>query len=80
VAIRENIRRKTTRDKWDGRMITGTMGRWESLGVVKNGVVFGEDKFHVKMNNEAGSLNCLNGMELGNNAIMTLFEEFFHFM
>jgi hypothetical protein len=36
--------------KWDG-MIMGTIGRWEPLGVFENGVVFGEDKFHVGMNN-----------------------------
>jgi hypothetical protein len=48
------------------------------LGVFENGVVFGEDKFHVGMNNWGGSLNCLNDMELGNNVRMILFEDFFH--
>jgi hypothetical protein len=49
--IRANIGRKTTRDKWN-RMIMEATGRWESLGVVKNRVVFGEDKLYVGMNNE----------------------------
>jgi hypothetical protein len=63
---------KTTRYKWDG-MIMGTMRRWDSLRVFKNIVVFREDKVHVDMNGWGGSLNCLNDMELGNNARMTLF-------
>jgi hypothetical protein len=70
--IMVNIRRKNTRDKWNG-MIMGVMGGWESLGVVKNRLVFGEDKLHIRMNNGGRSLNCLNGMELRNNVRMTLF-------
>ena len=54
-------------------MIMGSMGGLESLGVVKNILVFGEDKFHVKMNSGEGGLNFLNGMELGNNSRMALF-------
>jgi hypothetical protein len=49
VMIRVNIRRKTTRDKWDG-IIMGIMGRGNPLGFVKNRLVFGEDKLDVRMN------------------------------
>jgi hypothetical protein len=50
MTIRVNIRRRTTGDKWNG-MIMGAMGRWDYLGVVKNILVFGEDKMFVGMNN-----------------------------
>jgi hypothetical protein len=52
-------------------MIMGTTTRWESLGIVKNKVVLGEDKLQVKRNSGGGNLNYLNGMEL--DSIMTLF-------
>jgi hypothetical protein len=41
--IRANIGRKTAKDKWDG-MIKGATGKGESLGIVKNRLVFGENK------------------------------------
>jgi hypothetical protein len=49
VTIRVNIRRKAARDKGNG-MIMGTMRRGESLGVVKNILVFGEERLYVGMN------------------------------
>jgi hypothetical protein len=52
-------------------MIMNTMGRGKSMGSGKNSLVFGEDRLEVRMHK--GCLNCLNGMELGNNARMTFF-------
>jgi hypothetical protein len=47
-------------------MIMNTMGRGKSMGSGKNGLVLGEDRLEVRMH--IGCLNCLNGMELGNNS------------
>jgi hypothetical protein len=69
VTIRVNIGRNTTRDKWNGMIMEATR-RWDSLVVVENRVVFEEDKLHVRMNSGGGSLNCLSGMEVDNNAKM----------
>jgi hypothetical protein len=77
IIIRLNIGRKIVRDKRNG-MIMNTMGRGKSMGSGKNSLVFGYDRLEVMMH--GGCLNCLNGMELGNNARMTFFEEFFHSM
>jgi hypothetical protein len=49
VTIRVNIGRKTARDKGNG-MIMGAMGRGKSLGIVKNRLVFGEERLDVRMN------------------------------
>jgi hypothetical protein len=46
--IRENNGRKTTRDKGNG-MIMGTKRRGKSLGVVKNRLVFVEERLYVGM-------------------------------
>jgi hypothetical protein len=62
-----------SRDKGNG-MIMGAMGRGKSLWVVKNRLVFGEKRLYVGMNSRGGGLNCLNGMELCNNARVTFFE------
>jgi hypothetical protein len=48
--IRENIGRKKTRDKWDGTII-GSIGRRKPFGIVKNKLVFEEEKLDVRMNN-----------------------------
>jgi hypothetical protein len=71
--IREDIGRKTTKDKGDG-MIMGTMGRRKDLGVVKNRSIFREKRLYVGINHRGMGLNCLNGMELCNNAKVTFFE------
>jgi hypothetical protein len=55
-------------------------GKVGVLGVLKNGVVFEEDKLHFNMNSWRGSINYLSGMEFENDVKMTLFEEFFHSM
>jgi hypothetical protein len=49
VMIRESIGRKTPMDKWDG-MIMGVMGRRNPFGILKNKLVFVEDKLDVEMN------------------------------
>jgi hypothetical protein len=77
MTIRVNIGRKASKDESNG-MIMNTMGRGNSLGSGKNNLVFGEDRLEVKMHREC--LNCLNGMELGNNSRVTFFEELFHSM
>jgi hypothetical protein len=59
-------------------MIMNIVGRGKSMGSGKNSLVFGEDRLEVRMHK--GCLNCLNGMELGNNARMTFFEDIFHSM
>jgi hypothetical protein len=69
-----------TKDSWEkgNGMIINTMGRRESLGSGKNHVMFREDGLEVLRHR--GCLNCLYGMELGNNAKMNLFEQIFHAM
>jgi hypothetical protein len=54
-------------------MIMNATRSEKSMGSGKNGLVLGEDRLEVKMHR--GCLNCLNGMELGNNAQMTFFKE-----
>jgi hypothetical protein len=56
VTIRENIGRKTSKDKWNG-MIMGATGRGKALGVVKNRLLFGEERLYVGMNNRGGGLD-----------------------
>ena len=57
-------------------MIMDSTGREELFGSDKNNLVEGEDRLEVGMHR--GCLNSMNGVELGNNARMTLFEEIFH--
>jgi hypothetical protein len=59
-------------------MIMNTTGRRESLGSVKNHLMFREDGLEVLWHR--GCLSGLYGMELGNNAIMTFFENIFNAM
>jgi hypothetical protein len=54
-------------------MIMNTVGRGKSMGSGKNILVFGEYRLEVRMHKWC--LNCLNGMELGNNARMTFLED-----
>jgi hypothetical protein len=77
MMIRENIGRKTSQYERNG-MIMDAMGRGKFLGSGKNNLVSGEDRLEVGMHR--GCLNGLNGVELGNNSRMTLFEEIFHSM
>jgi hypothetical protein len=55
-------------------MIMNTTGSGKSMGSGKNNLVFGEDRLKVRMHR--GCLNCLNGMELGNNFQMAFFRIF----
>jgi hypothetical protein len=77
VTIGTNIGRKDSWDKGNG-MIMNTTGRRESLGSVKNNLIFRDDGLEVLQHK--GCLNCLYGMKLGNNARMTFFEQLFHAM
>jgi hypothetical protein len=77
MMIRVNIERKTDRDERN-RIIMNTGRRRKSLGSGKNSLVFGDDTLEVRMHHRC--LSCLNRMELGNTARMTLFDEFFHSM
>jgi hypothetical protein len=70
MTIRANIGRKTSWYKRNG-MIMGTMGRGNSMGSVKNRLVFGEYRLKVRVHR--GCVNDVNGMELGNNSRMTFF-------
>jgi hypothetical protein len=54
MMIRENIGRKTSRNKGDG-MIMNTMGMRKSLRSAKNNLMFGEDSLEVRMHRR-----CLN--------------------
>jgi hypothetical protein len=64
MIIRVNIGRNTTRDKGNG-MIMNTKGRGKSPRSGKNNLVFGYDRLEIRMHR--GCLNCLNGMDFGNN-------------
>jgi hypothetical protein len=70
MMIRVNIGRKTSPEleEWNDHE---HCGKGKSMGSGKNSLVFGEDRLEVRMHK--GCLNCLNGMELGNNARMTFF-------
>ena len=59
-------------------MIMNTIGRRKSLGSGKNHLIFREDGLEVLQHR--GCLNCLYGMELGNNDRMTFLEHLFHAM
>jgi hypothetical protein len=50
VTIMANIGRNTARDKGNG-MIMGATGRGESLAVLKNILVFGEERMYANMYN-----------------------------
>jgi hypothetical protein len=77
MTIGTYIGRKASWDKGNG-MIMNTMGRRESLGSGKNHLMFREDGLEVLRHR--GCLSGLYGMELGNNARMTFFEQLFHAM
>ena len=68
MTIREHIGRNIARKKGSG-MIMNTMRRRKSLRSGKTSLVFGEDRLEVGMH--GWCLNFLNGMELGNNSLMT---------
>jgi hypothetical protein len=59
-------------------MTMNTMRRRDSLGSIKNHLIFREDGLEVMRHNEC--LSGLDGMELGNNVKMTFFEKLFHAM
>jgi hypothetical protein len=48
------------------------------MGSGKHDLVFGEDRLEVRMHRRC--IDWLNSMELGNNSLMTFFEELFHSM
>jgi hypothetical protein len=77
MTIRANIRRKTTQYERN-EMIMDSMGKGKLFGSGKNNFVEGEDTLEVGMNR--GCLKSMNGVELGNNYRMTLFEDLFHEM
>jgi hypothetical protein len=68
MTIGMNTRMKVFGDKGNG-MIMNTMGRRESLGSVKDNLMFGEDGSLVLCHK--GCLSGFNGMELCNNFRMT---------
>jgi len=55
-------------------MIMDIVGRGKSMGSVKKKLVLGE--YSLEVGAHKGCLNFLNGMELGNNYIITLFSRF----
>jgi len=75
LAIRENIGRKTARNKGNG-MIMNTTRRRKYLRGGKNSLMFGKDILEVKMHR--GCLNGLNRMELRNDVGVAFLEEIFH--
>jgi len=77
LMIGTNIGRKDSKDKVNG-MIMNTKRRRESLQSGKNHLMSREDVLEVLRH--IGCLNGLYGMELGNNARMTIFENIFHAM
>jgi hypothetical protein len=77
VTIETYIGREDFWYKGNG-MIMNTMGRRESLGSGNDHLMFIEDGLEVLQNR--GCLRFLYGMELGNNARMTFFEQLFHVM
>jgi hypothetical protein len=77
MTIGKDIGRKASWYKGNG-MIMNTTGRRESLGSGKDQLMFREDGLEVLWHR--GCLIFLYGMELGNNARMTFFEQIFHAM
>jgi hypothetical protein len=73
--IRVNTGRKIAMDKGN-EMIMSATERGKSLGIVKNKLVFREERLDIGMNSRGGDLNCLNGMELGNNERMIFLSSF----
>jgi hypothetical protein len=59
-------------------MIINTMRRGKAMGSRNNSVVFIKYIFEVRMHKWC--LNCMNGIELGNNDTMDFFEDIFHSM
>jgi hypothetical protein len=77
MMIRENIGKNISQYERNGMTMEST--RKEKLfGSGKNNLVVGEDILEVGMHR--GCINNMNGVEMGNNARMTLFEEIFHAM
>jgi hypothetical protein len=77
MMVRENIGRKTSRNKGYG-IIMNTTRRWKSLRSGKKILVFGENSLEVRMHR--GFLNNMNRMELRNNTRVAFLEEIFHVM
>jgi hypothetical protein len=77
VLIRDNIGRKTTRNKGNG-MIMNTTRRRKSMRGGKNSWMCGKDSLEVMMHK--GCLNDLNVMELSNDTRVAFLEEIFHMM
>jgi hypothetical protein len=57
-------------------MIMDATGRVKCLWSGKNNLVSREERLEVRL--QRGCINNLNGVELENNARMTLFEDLFH--
>jgi hypothetical protein len=74
MMVRENIRRKTTREYRNG-MIMDAMGRGKAMGFVKNILFQGYYILDVRMRREC--FNNLNRMELGNNSRMASFSSIY---
>jgi hypothetical protein len=53
-------------------MVMVVAGGGKALGSLENNLVLGKDRLEVGVHR--GCLNCLNGMELGNDTRMTFFE------
>jgi hypothetical protein len=77
MVIRENIGRKTTKNKGNG-MIMNTMRRRKSLRGGKNNLICGKDSLEVRMHPRC--LNDLNRMELRNNTRVAFLKEILHAM
>jgi hypothetical protein len=77
VMIRENIGRKTSKNKGNG-MIMNTTRRRKSLRGGKNNLMCGKDSLEVRMHR--GCLNGLNRMDLRNDTGVAFLEDIFHTM
>ena len=77
MTIGMDIGRKASSYKGNG-MIMNTIGIWKSIGSGKYQLMFREDGLEVLCHR--GCLSFLYGMELGNNARMTFFENLLHAM
>jgi hypothetical protein len=53
-------------------MVMVIAGGRKASGILENSVVLGKDRLEVGVHR--GCLNCLNGMELGDDTRMTFFE------
>ena len=68
---RENIGRKNVWDQRNG-MVMDFVGWGKDLGILENCVILVKDRLNFEV--QKGCLNCLNEMELENDARMTFFE------